>query len=242
VINVVTAFRWSVIVLVGVAMEVAMLVSRTIPGSQSPAIVGRVVNSLGMPISGATVTTMLETGGIAARATSGPDGTYELAAPLQDGTHRVDFELLGFDLVRRNHVVVRHDAPARVDAALSASSACECLTLVPRSPLRERDGRVVDESGRPLAHARLTIVSPVRRETAYANGDGRFRVRLPLDQRWPLTVSDSGFAAVTQQLSGAAAEPIVFKLAPVTTTGLPGTERFARGCRCPDDLFTHEGR
>ena len=85
-------------------------------------------------------------------------------------------------------------------------------------------------------------VSPMRREVAYADTEGRFLIRVPVDKTWPLTVSDTGFHAVTQQVSGSVAELIVFRLAHAGTTGLPDHERFGRGCRCPGDLFRHKGR
>jgi hypothetical protein len=75
---------------------------------------------------------------------------------------------------------------------------------------------------------------------AYAHGDGRFRVHVPLIENWPLTASDSGFGTITQQVSGNAAEPLVFTLPRAGTAGLPDIERLSRGCRCPGDLFTHK--
>jgi hypothetical protein len=143
--------------------------------------------------------------------------------------------------MRRNHVRVRQDATAHVDGTLSVSGICECIEVV-QTGLRERSGQVVDESGRPIAHARLELVSPLRHDVAYASNDGRFRVRLPVSGNWPLTASDSGFRPLKLQVSGSADVPIVLRLPHVGTTSVPDVERLKRGCRCPSDLFTHNER
>jgi hypothetical protein len=204
-------------------------------------IVGRVVDPIGQPLPGVSVTTIPEFGGLARRAATGSDGAYRLEM-LPDGTYRVDFELLGFDLIRRNGVRVRKAASTRVDASLPVSTICECVEFVPPTPLTQRTGQVVDEADRPVPYARVEVVSPMRREVAYADTEGRFLIRVPVDETWPLTAFDSGFHAVTQQVSGSVPELIVFRLAHAGTTGLPNHERFGRGCRCPGDLFSHRGR
>lgn len=213
---------------------------KVLPGAQSASIVGQIVDASGQPLPGVSVTTIAETGGVAGAISAG-DGTFQFGT-LSDGTYRVDFELLGFDLIRRNHVQVRRGTTAKAEAIMFVSATCECVNIVPSPPLRERSGQVVDESGRPLAHARLEVVSPIRREVAYADGEGRFKVRLPVNDLWPLTVSDGGFGAKTQQVSGTGAVSVLFKLARAGTTGAPEMQRFSRGCRCPGDLFTHDGR
>jgi hypothetical protein len=171
-------------------------------------------------------------------ATTGRDGTYQFAA-LPDGTYRIDFEFTGFDLMRRNHLPVRSGATALVgDVTLYVSAVCECVDVRSAARLRERPGLVTDESGRPLAGARLQIVSPAG--LAYTDSEGRFRVRVPVNENWPLTASASGFIAATQQVSGVVEEPVVFKLRR-SGTAVPDIERFHRVC-CPSDLFAYEGR
>lgn len=209
--------------------------------ARTPSISGRAVDGIGQPLPGVSVTTTAEAGGIARTTVTGHDGTYRFEA-LADGLWRVDFEIAGFDMIRRNHVRVRAGTTAYADASLPISALCECVDVVPQTPLRERAGLVVDGSGRPLAHARIQIVSPVRRDEAYADAEGRFRVRVPVGQAWPLTASDSGFGVVTRQVSADLDDPIVFRLRRAGTTGVPETERLNRGCRCPGDLFTHPGR
>ena len=58
-----------------------------------------------------------QSGGLVRHTTSGSDGLYRLDG-LPDGTYRVDFDLRGFELVRRNHVRVSRDTEANIDAAL----------------------------------------------------------------------------------------------------------------------------
>jgi carboxypeptidase family protein len=209
--------------------------------AQSGGISGHVVDSIGQPVPGVSVSAAPETGGTATRVTTGTDGTYRFET-LPDDVYRVDFELLGFDLYRRNHVRVGRNAAVVIDATIYASAVCECVQRHDSSALGERGGQVADQSGRPLPHARLEIVSPAGREVAYADGEGRFRVRVPANHSWRLTASDSGFSAVTQEVSGSASAPIEFKLALASMSGVPDTEQLTRGCRCPDDLFTHAGR
>ena len=52
-------------------------------------------------------------------------------------------------------------------------------------------------------------------------------------------VDRAGFSAVARQVSGTAAEPLVFTLERVDTSGVPYSERLERGCLCPGDLFVH---
>jgi len=208
--------------------------------TQSPSVSGRVVDAAGWPVPGAFVTISEESGGRPIRATTGRDGTYQFAA-LPDGTYRIYFSLTGFDLMRRNHLPVRSAAAVVVqDVTLYVSGLCECVNVRPPATLRERPGLVTDESGRPLALARLQIVSPASTEWAYTDSEGRFRVRVPVDDKWLLTASASGFITATQPVSGGVEEPVVFKLRQ-SGTPLPDIERFQAPC-CPSDLFTYVGR
>ena len=216
---------------------VTWLTPPTPAAAQSASIVGHVVDAADQPLSGVSVASTPGSGGQVWVTTTDSDGSYRFEV-LPEGTYRVDFELPGFELVRRNHVRVGHGISAEADARLAVGVICECVTIVPATPLRQRAGRVVDEAGRPLPHARLEVVSPLRRDVAYADIEGRFRISAPIHETWPLTASDSGFRSVTRQVSGAVAEPIVLRLAYAGTTGLPESERLSRGCRCPDDFLT----
>ena len=186
------------------------------------------------------VTTVPQNGGLAHTVTTDRGGVYRLEA-LPDDTYRVDFELRGFDIVRRNHVTVVAGAPARADALLHVRPVCECISSGLSTELPPLAGQVVDDGGRPLPYARLDIVNPKRRKTAYADSEGRFVVRPPVAGMWPLTASDGGFAPVTVQISRMTAGPLVFRLAYVGSEALPQVELRNLGCLCPEFL-SHETR
>jgi carboxypeptidase family protein len=219
----------------------AILALIGVANAQSPGISGRVLDAAGLPLPGVSITILPASGGTTSLATTASTGAYRSDALGQD-TYRVDFDVAGFDLIRRNNVRVRRGTTAEVDAVLSVSSICECVEVVPANPLRERAGQVVEESGAPLPYARLEVVSSPRCEVAYADRAGRFLVRLPVDGTWPLTASDSGFGSATLKVSGTTADPIVFRLKHDAKAATPDHERLSRGCRCPGDLFTHQGR
>lgn len=201
---------------------------------QDPVIIeGEVKDRAGQLLPGVSVTPLPEGGGRATHATTDREGTYHLDG-LPEGTYRIDFELPGFTGIRRNHVIVGRDASTRVDAVLSVRPLCECLSSgVPTVP-RGVPGQVVDEAGRPLPHARLEIAGPKLKETAYADREGRFLLRPPVEGTWPIVASDSGFAPVRQQISNATTSPLVLQLRFVGAQGLPAIEGFNDECPCPE--------
>ncbi|HKY21790.1 MAG TPA: carboxypeptidase-like regulatory domain-containing protein [Vicinamibacterales bacterium] len=243
------ASRMAVGMAVAAALMSGSVVGRSPTSSQAsvaPAssVVGTVVDAPGRFLPGVVVTAIPQAGGEAHAAISGIDGTYKFEN-LAEGIYRIDWDLPGFDVMRRNLVPVRRGEPAQVDVTLPVSTICECLDKwarlgVSRPRLTAHIGQVVDESGRPLPHARLEIVGPVGREVAYANREGRFQVRLSPNQTWPLTARDSGFGAVTLKVSGSDTSSLVVRLPNVNTRALPALERIARPC-CPGDLFTNLG-
>ena len=94
------------------------------------------------------------------------------------------------------------------------------------------------------AHFRMPafeMVTPVRREVARADSEGRFLVHAPLTGTWLLTVSDGGFEAVAQKTSSATSQPLVIRLRYVGTQGLPDIERLNEGCGC-FQLFPNKRR
>ena len=188
-------------------------------------------------ISGVTVTTIPQSGGVARRTTTGSDGVYRFER-LPEGTYRVDFVVLGFEVVRRNHIRAGRDSEATADAALRPRAICECITVEPPSPWAQRAGQVVDKSGHPLPYARVELVG---RQAMYTDAEGRFLIRVPVNEPWPLKAIDTGFREVTQQISGADAASVVFSLEYVGTAGVPDTERFG-GCECPGYLLPFGGR
>jgi hypothetical protein len=220
---------------IAVAVFLMLVAPSTLVFAQSPSIVGVVSDGRGSGVSGATVTTMPQSGGPIRQTTSGPDGSYGFDG-LPDDTYRVDFELPGFELVRRNHVRVRRGTAAQADASLTPRAICECVTLEPPSPWAQRRGQVVNKNGNPLPHARVEIVG---REVMITDGEGRFLMRGPANEAWPLAATDSGFRPVTQQISGDDAASIVVILEYVGPTGVPGVQRFG-GCECPGYLRRYE--
>jgi hypothetical protein len=212
--------------------------ARSTAVAQSARLAGRVVDTAGGAAPGVWVTAIPESGGVARRVLSGVDGSYEFSS-VAEGTYRVDFEIQGFQLMRRNHVRVPRSASDSVDAILSVRGMCECVHVVPSVPVSERSGQVVDGEGRPLPHARVTIATPRTSEVAYADADGRFRVRVPIGDKWSLTASDSGFNAVTLQVSSTVPAPFQLALSYAGTRPVPDVEPLNRTCECPDDLFVH---
>lgn len=214
-------------------------------------VVGRAVNTAGQPIPGVTVLMIPATGGTPRRTTTGGDGTYRFEK-VPDGVYRVDLDVLGFDVTRRNHLRVRNGASAVGDATLKVSPLCECVVATGLPRVVQRSGRVVDHAGRPLPRARLELTVPLRppgvaygstwREVRYADTEGRFSVNAPIETSWRLTVSDSGFRPVTQQISGSSTELIVFKLSYIGLDSVAEHEILNQGCRCGSDLFTHRIR
>jgi len=200
---------------------------------------GHVRDATSKPMSGVAVTTTPVRGGLARHVTTDREGAYRVEG-LPDDSYRVDFELRGFDLTRRN-VGVRAGLAAQVDAVLAVSAICECIASGLSTELPPVVGRVVDDSGRPVPYARLDLVNPRRRETAYANSEGRFLVRPPVTGTWPLTGSASGFGSVTEQISRTTTSPIVLRLRFVESQRLPDTEQYRVGCLC-SEFFQQEAR
>ena len=209
--------------------------------TSSAYLAGRALDTGGQPLSGVFVTATPTTGGISRSARTRADGRYLIGA-LMDGVYRLDFDLPGFDLTRRNHVqATSAETIASVDAVLRVSAVCECIVRTTNQEMREHQGQVLDTSGAPLPHARLQLADSVP-EVAYADGRGRFSVLLPLNEPVALTASDSGFQAATQRVSGSGKTPIVFRLVHARAVRVDETEQMRRGCRCPGNLFTHAGR
>jgi hypothetical protein len=206
--------------------------------AQSASIAGVVRDGNGGVMPGVTVTTIPQSGGLMRHTTSGSDGSYRFDG-LPDGMYRVDFDTRVFELVRHNHVRVSRDREARIDAALPVRAMCECITVEPPSPWAQRLGQVIDKTGHPLPHARVELVG---RQVMSTDGEGRFLIRIPVNETWSLTATDTGFQSVTQQVSGADAATVVLSLDYEGTIGVPEVQRFG-GCDCPGGyLLPYGGR
>jgi len=232
------------VILLTVMAGVALSTSSRIAVAQSISIAGHVSVGGATGVPGVVATAIPQTGGEPRTVVSGTNGTYAFV-DLPDDIYRIDFDLPGFDVTRRNLVPVRAGETAQVDVTLHVTGICECLDHWgrlgrSRPRLTPRMGQVVDASGRPLPHARLEIIGPVGPETVYASREGRFQVRLSSAHTWPLTARDSGFGAVTMKVPGATRAPLLFRLANADTRGLPAVERLRRPC-CPGDLFANLG-
>jgi hypothetical protein len=201
---------------------------------------GKVTDRSGQPLSAVSVDALPEGGGRATRATTDRGGVYHLEG-LPEGTYRLDFSLPGFSGLRRNHVRANSDRRVGVDVVLSVRPLCECVTSGPPADAVIIRGQVVDEAGWPLAHTRLQLAGPKRQETAYADSEGRFRLRPPAEGNWSIVASDSGFAPVTQRISKATTAPLIFRLRFVGSRNLPDSEVFNHQCPCPE-YFVFEER
>ena len=145
---------WRLALLTTAVMGSVLATSRSTATAQSPNVRGRVLDSGGGQLPGVTVTAVLEGGGVTWHATSASDGVYTFT-DLPEGIYRLDFELRGFDLMRRNDVRVRRETLSTADVTLPVSRLCECIGLSTLPPLEERTGQVVDQEGRPRPHARV---------------------------------------------------------------------------------------
>ena len=210
---------------VPLVLALILILPREVGFAQSSAITGVVRDLNGGVIPSVTVTTIPQSGGVVRHTTSGSDGSYRFNG-LSDGVYRVDFDLRGFELVRRNNVRVG-TATAQVDAVLRVRMICECLTIEQRTPWSQRLGQVVDKIGRPLPHARIQVGG----ESAHTDIEGRFLIRLPVDGPESLTATDTGFRPLTEQVSGADAATLVLSLEFEGTAGVPDVQRFG-GCEC----------
>jgi hypothetical protein len=200
---------------------------------------------LGDALPGTSVLAFRVGEGVSARTETDRHGRFALEG-LPAGAYSVDFDFPMFDIVRRNNVVVGSGATAPdLSVQLRVSTICECITYSgsPASRFVMVPGRLIDGTGRPLAHALLEIKGgPPRPNTGFSGLDGEFVARLPVGAKCALVVTHAGFGTTTRDLtvSGTNAE-ITIQLASKAAATLPELEAFGRGCRCPDSLFAHRG-
>lgn len=205
--------------------------------AQAASVAGVVSDQRGQALPGVTVTTTPESGGVSRHTKTSSDGRYRFEE-LPDDAYRIDFDRRDFAVVRRNHVRVRRGMDARVDAALPLRPLCDCIVMEPPSPWTQRPGQVIDKAGHPLPHARVELVG---RQSLYTDSEGRFLIRVPVNESWPLTASDSGFRGGTQHVSGADAASVVVTIEFVGVNSVPDLEHFG-GCECHGYLLPYGTR
>jgi len=229
------------IVFVTVVLQGSLGATRpgTVARTTASAIEGEVKDEAGQRLPGVEVVVIPQRGGVATRTTSDGNGAYHVAS-LRQETYRVDFWLPGFQGTRHNHVQPGADGYARVDSILVIAPLCECVQTGPSPASRTVRGHVVDEAGEPLPHALLEFAGPTRREIAWSDVEGHFAVSPPAAGPWSVIASDSGFQPVTLEVSTATTGPLVFRLRFRGAQDLPPTERFKRGCACPEYLAVDE--
>ncbi len=119
--------------------------------AQSASIAGVLRDRNGGVIPGVSVTTIPQSGGLLRHTASGSDGSYRFDG-LPDGTYRVDFDLRGFELVRRNHTRTQPACLMSNDSAdASAPDLCfpmtDAETAITRGPVtgssRQRQPRIL---------------------------------------------------------------------------------------------------
>ena len=205
--------------------------------AQGSTVAGAVSDRQGRVLRDVTVTATPQSGGVSWHTKSASDGTYRFEG-LPDATYRVDFDLRDFGVVRRNHVRVRRGIDAKVDAALPLRPVCDCVLMEPPSPWAQRVGQVIDKAGHPLPHARVELVG---RQELYTDNEGRFLIRLPVNETWPLTATDTGFRGGTHWVSGDDAASVVITLEFIGVTSVPDLEHF-NGCECAGYLLPYDRR
>jgi hypothetical protein len=165
-------------------------------------------------------------------------------ASLPSGVYSLDFDLLGFDIEQRNNVTTRTAERADdLDVQLAVSAICECIVETPLSgTLVDVPGRIVDGSGRALAHAKLILRADAKHVVSgYSGIAGQFVARLPVGSTAQLTVSYEGFETSTRALAVRSKNSeAVLALRSVPASPLSSAQRLGRGCRC-SGLFQHSG-
>ena len=204
--------------------------------AQAP-LAGAVSDGQGRVLPDVTVTVTPQSGGVSRHTKTNGDGGYRFEG-LPDATYRVDFDLRDFAIVRRNHVRVRRGVETKVHAALPLRPLCECITVEPPSPWAQRLGQAIDTAGHPLPHARVELVG---RQMLYTDSEGRFLIRVPVNESWPLTATDTGFRGGTQHVSGGDAASVVVTLDFIGVKGVPDLEHLG-GCECDGYLIRYGAR
>lgn len=123
-----SAHRWGWIVMSALSIELLSAVDLAAQGSGAN-IIGRVTDESGGVLPGVTVTASspaLQVGTVT--TVTDEQGEYRLT-PLPIGTFALDFELAGFQTVRREDIRLTVGFTARIDVALNVGSVEENITV-----------------------------------------------------------------------------------------------------------------
>jgi hypothetical protein len=226
------------------AVVIAIATGAWPAGRTGTPLVGMVTDVNGRPLS--RVTVFVHRAGEGTLDAAETDGAGRYDVNLSPGKYSVDFDAAGFDVRRVNGVVIPESGlAAPVSASLTESVKCECTVAEAdgTTPVLV-SGRIADDQNRPVPNAMLELTGAASyRARALSGRNGDFAVRLPIGHRVTLTVTDGCFEKTTRDFT---AKPgrnaaIEIRLRP-TGAKPPATESIRRGCRCPDDVFTHPDR
>jgi hypothetical protein len=152
-------------------------------------ILGRVVDSSGAVVPGATVKVTNAATGVSTPLTTNQDGNY-LALYLIPGTYRVEAETTGFKRSIREGLELRVNDRIEVNIALEVGNVSEQLTVVAQTPLLETAtasmGSVVDSrrvADLPIPHGQfynLIQLSPGAMFAGNLSQDRQYEVAAPV--------------------------------------------------------------
>jgi hypothetical protein len=115
------------------AVSLAMLAGYAGAQELRGRVVGTVVDNSGAVLAGVTVTASSPALIQPQTTTSGPDGTYRFPA-LPSGTYSINYEMNGFQSVKREGIRVLLNTTLTVDAQLQLAGVQEALTVTGESP------------------------------------------------------------------------------------------------------------
>jgi protocatechuate 3,4-dioxygenase beta subunit len=160
---------------------------------------GKVTSTDGQPLPGAMVSVveqgMRRPGGAADRATTDADGMYELSS-VPPGDRNIAFSKDGFVSVTKS-VATTAGKESSLDAALDAG--------------RELAGRVIDESGQPVAAADVRVQGQGVRGSQ-SDSDGSFTIAGLREGKFTLVAHKNGYVDAHQEVDVAAQPNVTLTL------------------------------
>jgi hypothetical protein len=149
-------------------LALAALPSAALAQTSAGSLAGRVVDSSGSALPGASVTATAPERGFTRTVTTESDGAYRFAG-LPAGTYDVTVKLIGFKTVEKRGVVVNVATAHALDVSLDVAQVEEAVTVTAEVPVVQSEpaiGAVVSEkelenlplNGRQFAN--LGILAP----------------------------------------------------------------------------------